>query len=165
MAVPSLPENFGNYAIRGIEEVVAPAPVSWLPTTIGWKVLAVCGLALAVWIGLRGLRRWQRNRYRRDAIKQLDNLADRPSDERLSGIAVLLKSTALTAWPRCEVAPLHGEPWVAWLEEAGAGFSQSSRSLLSRGQYLRPAAEDPRELETLSSEAAAWIRTHCGARR
>lgn len=163
MAVPALPENFGNYAIKGIEEVITPAPVSWLPTTAGWKLLALCALALACWFGLRALRRWQRNRYRRDALRQLDLLSTRSGAERLPAIAVLLKSTALAAWPRREVAPLYGEAWVAWLEGAGAVFSDESRKLLARAQYCREACGEDRDLDALSREAAAWIRAHRGA--
>ena len=163
MAAPALPENFGNYAIQGIEELIAPPPVSWLPVTLGWKLLAACAVALALWYGLKALRRWRGNRYRRDALRQLRELAARDCEDRLPAIAVLLKSTALAAWPRREVAPLSGAAWVAWLECAGAVFSPRSRSLLAGEQYMRGADVNAGDIELLSSEAAAWIRNHRGA--
>ena len=49
------------------------------------------------------------------------------------------------------------------LEGAGAVFSEKSRSLLARDQYRTGTGPDTRDLEALSREAAAWIRTHRGA--
>jgi hypothetical protein len=163
MAAPPLPENFGNYAIQGIAEVLPPEPVSWFPVTAGWQGLAVLGLGLAGWFAFRLLRRRQRNRYRREALRTLDGLRNLAPAQRLDAIAVVLKTTALEAWPRPEVAALSGTPWLDWLEDNGAGLSSASRQLLGAGQYRPATSTDADAMNTLQREVAAWIRLHRGA--
>lgn len=163
MAVPPLPDAFGNYAIKGIEEVLPPDPVSWLPVTAGWKGLAILALAWFGWLVFKEYRRWLRNRYRRDALRELERTRGAEPAARLESIAVLLKATALAAYPRREVAPLHGSAWTGWLEAQGAGFSEQSRSLLASDQYRPASPADPAAVDQLAAEAARWIGNHRGA--
>lgn len=163
MAVPTLPDAFGNYAIKGIEEVLPPDPVSWLPVTTGWKTLALLLLGWALWLLFKAHRRWLRNRYRRDALRELQRIRNAAPTARLESIAVLLKATALAAYPRREVAPLHGNEWTRWLEAEGAVLSEDSRRLLADDQYRPGTAADAAAVDRLSAEAAQWIGKHRGA--
>ena len=65
MSLPPLPESFGNYAIRGIAEVLPPEPVSWIPVTTGWRLLGAAILLWVIYQGYRQYRAWRRDRYRR----------------------------------------------------------------------------------------------------
>jgi hypothetical protein len=162
MSVPELPDAFGNYAIKGIREVLPPDAISWMPATAGWKAVGVLALALACWFVVKRWRRWRANRYRREALAALSALAAAPPDEQLEAIAVLLKTSALNAWPRGEVAALSGQGWVAWLESADARLSPASRELLSTAQYRGTQAVDAAAVHNLAEEAAQWIRRHRG---
>lgn len=163
MAVPSLPDAFGNYAIKGIEEVLPPDPVSWLPVTAGWKGLAMLAVGWFAWLVFKGYRRWRRNRYRREALRELERIRSAEPAARLEAIAVLLKATALAAYPRGEVASLHGCAWTGWLDSEGAGLSDASRRLLASDQYRPGSAVDPAAVDKLAAEAARWIGKHQGA--
>ncbi len=162
--LPPLPDIFGNYTLRGITEVVAPDAVSWLPTAPGWRYL---GALLALWLFWRCWgywKKWLRNRYRRAALLELDQIAREQADDfrLLAAVSALLKATALQVYPRTEVASLSGACWPRWLNETspGASFSAGSVTMLS-GSVYRPAQALPRgELEKLIGEAAAWIRHH-----
>jgi hypothetical protein len=159
MSAPPLPDVFGNYAIKGITEVIPPDAISWLPTAPAWRVLAAAALLYALWRALKRGQRWWRNRYRREAIRQL-NLLDSNHSERLPAMACLLKATALAASPRAEIARLSGRDWVAWLNQQVPGaFSQQSAELLASIQY-RPATPPPEQLDTLRRECLYWIRHH-----
>ena len=57
--------------------------------------------------------RWRRNRYRRDAARALDSL--RGDDGTAPAVALIVKRTALTAYPRADVAHLYGADWAAFL--------------------------------------------------
>lgn len=163
MPVPKLPDAFGNYAIKGIEEVLPPDPVSWLPVTGGWKALAAMLIAWALWLLFKAHRRWRRNRYRRDALRELERTREAEPAARLESIAVLLKATALAAYPRREIAPLHGSEWTGWLEAEGAELSEDSRRLLASDQYRAAPAMDPDAVDRLATEAARWIDNHRGS--
>lgn len=159
MSAPPLPEVFGNYAIRGIQEVMPPEPVSWWPATSGWLVVAAILLAWLARLGWRRWRLWQRDRYRREALAQLAMLAQEPT-ERLQSTAIILKITALAAYPRQEVASLSGDQWLDWLSRRGARFSDSSRTLLAQQQYRASATLDTAAVEQLVTETRAWVRDH-----
>ena len=164
MSLPPLPDAFGNYAIAGIEEIVGPEPVSWMPQTPAWLVVLLLILALLARLGWRRWRTWQHNRYRSLALEKLAKTGELPAPQRLQTISALLKATALHAYPREEVASLSGEPWVQWLELAAGRtvFSEGSRKLLQCGQYRQAEHADVPALGQLAEESAIWIGCHTG---
>ena len=159
-----LPDNFGNYAIAGIAEVLGPDPVAWLPQTPGWRILGAVIVVLLLRWSFRRYKTWRRNRYRRLALKELGRLEGETPGAALNRIAALLKAVALTAGSREEVAALSGEPWLDWLQAATDRpvFSDSSRRLLASGQYRPAATPDRAALAALIRESATWIRRHPG---
>ncbi len=164
MALPPLPDVFGNYAIRGIVEVLPPDPVSWLPSTSGWKLLFLLALLALGRTAWRHWRRWQRNRYRGVALSELHYYRDEslPGGVRLGGIAALLKATALQAFPRRDIASLSGESWLEWLDDSTDTpvFSDPSRTLLQETLYRVGAPPQATDLARLCQESAEWIRGH-----
>lgn len=159
MSAPPLPEVFGNYAIKGISEIIPPDAVSWLPTAPAWRVLAAVTLFFLLWRLVKRGQQWWRNRYRREACRQL-NFLDTDQGGTLQAMAGLLKATALAARPRAEIARLSGNGWVAWLNQQVPGaFSEQSGALLASIQY-RAAAPQPDQLDTLRRECLQWIKRH-----
>ena len=82
----------------------------------------------------------------------------------ISGLApatVLLRRTALAAFPRATVAPLAGTAWLAFLDRSydGQEFSQGAGRLLISAPYRRAAPGDD-EVEALVGVARRWIRRH-----
>lgn len=162
MSLPDLPDVFGNYAIRGIEELIAPGPISWLPTTAGWKVLGLFVALTGFYALYRRYRRWRANRYRREALAALEQIRTLPATAALAPTAALIKSTALAAFPRTEIASLSGERWSRWLQASCDTplFSSRSYSLLASGQYRAGDVIATDELDCLLQECARWIRKH-----
>ena len=160
---PPLPEVFGNYAIKGIEEVLAPAPVSWFPVTPGWQFLGLVLLLLLAWRAWLQLQRWRRNGYRRDALAHLKALRESgdPPVPQLLAIARLLKATAIAAYPRSAVASLSGRAWLSWLNSSTATplFSGPAAELLESAQYRRSAPQ-PTDMSALFKAAEQWIEAH-----
>ncbi len=112
--LPPLPESFGNPMLRGMHEILPPEAISWLPTAPGWYVLAaVLGVLLLRWLSTMA-RRWLRNGYRREALRRLSTLHDHNAINPIT-VNELLKTTAIVASSRREVATLTGDAWVVWL--------------------------------------------------
>ena len=85
MELPPLPDIFGNYAIRGIVEVLPPGAVSWWPQTDGWILVALLlAAALGRW-SWRRWQRWQRDRYRRTALAILAQQANDEAGQQVAG--------------------------------------------------------------------------------
>ena len=162
MSLPPLPETFGNYAIRGIAEVLTPTPVSWMPQTTGWVLLAAVVTGLLVRSGYRRYLRWRKNRYRREALVALARLDDDDAQSALIIIPRILKSAALAGFPRTEVAALSGDDWLNWLETTTDSpvFADSSRLLLADRQYRPAPAATPEELRRLRGDCESWVRLH-----
>ena len=124
----------------------------------------LAGLAWRAWLWLK---HWHHNRYRREALRELECL--KPDSRELNFVAALnalLKRTALAVYPRQRVAALNGQEWIAFLQgECDAqAFDNSSAALLTQGSYkIEPIAED--QAQALLAAAARWIREHRGVER
>jgi hypothetical protein len=138
-----------------LHDLVAPPPVPWWPPAPGW-IWVLSALAAALLIAaLRGFIRWQHHRYRREALAELtrQQTAISDPDQRVKAVAALaelLKRTALSAFPREQVAALTGARWLAFLDRTGAttGFSSATGALLENAAY------DPRRAATLDEAQA-----------
>jgi len=160
-------ETFGNYLVHGIDEIMLPEVISWWPSAPGWKVL---GLILLAWLVLRVVRlarRWWRNRYRREALRQLKQLQQQAGSKALDVVASLpyyIKVTALQAYPRAEVASLSGENWLTFLDAhySGPSFAEGTGRKLLAVSYL-PREQwqlDDNESGRLIQMAQQWIARH-----
>ncbi|MGI9285257.1 MAG: DUF4381 domain-containing protein [Pseudomonadales bacterium] len=160
-------DTFGNYLIRGIEEIALPEPVSWFPQTIGWKILALLALLFAAYKSYHAAKRWWRNRYRRSALlklKVLEEEADGDYSKVAAELPSLLKAAALHAYPRAQVAALSGESWLEFLDAHYSGPSFRSGT----GQHLLTIAYqsraqwhlEPADARTLITMCRRWLRQH-----
>ncbi len=152
-----------------LHDIVEPSRVPWWPPAPGWYYLFALLLLGSFALAVRAFIRWQTNRYRREALvewQRLQLLLADPSTraEALSGLAEVLKRTALSVFPRRQVAGLSGEEWLAFLDRTGKTDSFSTPA----GRLLEGAAYDPRLAATASEsevgQAASitkdWLADH-----
>ncbi len=159
-----------NPELQGLHEIFLPDPVRWLPQTVGWYALLGLVLLALPWWGYGRLRHFLANRYRRLALAELTALegelkASEKRAQALVKVPVLLKKTALSAFPRVEVAGLSGEKWMTFLDHTMGGkeFTEGPGRLLRELAYM-PASR----VEQLSEAGVAdlvrlvrrWIKRH-----
>ncbi len=138
-----------------------PAAVAWWPPAPGWWLLSlILMLALAVLLGWLWRHR-RRNRYRQLGLRRLQALRTRFATDGDAGrcradINALLKSVALHAYPRDEVAALHGAQWETFLERTSSGGVSFSGA--TSAHYRRNS--DATDVEQLYRAAATWIQRH-----
>ena len=87
----------------------------------------------------------QRNAYRRAGLTLLESA--HTADE----INVVLKRVALAVFPREQVASLHGEDWIQFMQSTCPGEPFAS---------LSPAEEATPATESFRASARTWIRKH-----
>ena len=112
-------DNFGNARVTGLKEVSLPEPVSMVPETWGWWILAGVVLLWLAYFGYLLYRHWRLNRYRSLALAELATIEAqwaRGEVGGLSGVPVLLKRTAMHALGREGVADLTGSQWLTFLD-------------------------------------------------
>ena len=125
-----------------LRDIHQPGMIETWPPALGWWILAGLGvlafLALCIWL----YRRWRANRYRREAIRELQSLhsnwqADSDDHAYLLALQSLLKRVALTGFPREDVASLTGEAWVQFLDQSTGSheFSIGESEVLIDGNY------------------------------
>ncbi|UGX98165.1 DUF4381 domain-containing protein [Bradyrhizobium barranii subsp. barranii] len=150
--------------VAGLIDFPLPREVSLWPQT--WEARLAIALLLAaicatVW-RVTHLRRV--NRYRREALAELDSIEQARNSvpsELLSKLTLLVRRTALAAFPRERVAPLVGPAWLAFLDRSYGGeeFSHGVGQLLASGPY-RQIPPDGAELQSLVRLLRRWIRGH-----
>lgn len=150
--------NFGNGMLHGIIEISLPEPVVWDFSAPGWTGVAMiiaAALSHRLW---KVWRAWQRNAYRRAAMRELDSWREQPWPSRIRGYPRLLKSVALHAFSRDEVAALSGAPWIGFLRQVAprARLDDEVAALLLAAAY-RPS-EHCNIDEQLARRCEQWVR-------
>jgi Domain of unknown function (DUF4381) len=152
-----------NDPVAGLIDIPLPTAISLWPTTWTSRIviaLLVSAAFLSIW---RFAQHWHANRYRRAALAELDQLLRSPNVGTASAdaaLALLVRRTALAAFPRDKIAPLAGPAWLAFLDQSYGGheFSNGVGRALETAPYARPrGAEDVTPLAEL---VRRWIRTH-----
>ncbi|ASV99290.1 DUF4381 domain-containing protein [Paraburkholderia aromaticivorans] len=158
--------------LQGLQELPLPAPVSYAPQTIGWWAVAIVLLGAVLLISWKASRRYGRQRYRRNALRELAaieaRLASGQTDPMqraamLAAIPRLLKRTSLEIAPRDQVAALTGDAWLAFLRRTQGRFDAQTGPLLTLASYAPPqqvARVSPDEAAALIRHARDWIEHH-----
>lgn len=161
---PPMMSPQGSDPLAELRDIHMPPPVDAWPPAPGWWILAIVGtLAAAAFIWWLW-RRWRANRYRREALAELDRLRqqyERDGDPLawLQQYETLLKRVALSRYPRAQVAPLTGEAWVRFLDRTGGQheFSLGPGQVLIDGNYRPDAQVDVARLDEIGR---TWIKRH-----
>ncbi|MGI9325627.1 MAG: DUF4381 domain-containing protein [Pseudomonadales bacterium] len=143
-----------------LHDIVRPEPVPFTPQTVGWAVIGIWLVLCIALIAWNRIVHWHRNRYRREALITLKNIAtstQKTSVPATLQIATLLKRTALVAYPRTQVANLYGSQWATFLKQSSKGDKQivAAADMLASAAYR--ADVDSKEL---IKPARRWIKIH-----
>lgn len=137
-----------------LHDFYQPPPPAWTPQTVGWYVIFALLAVLLLWLAVRCARRWKANAYRREALREVEQV---PMEE----LSALLKRTALAAWPREKVAPLSGAVWLQFLSETTeARLFDSAPANRVEEIAIRTVTLSDTETEQIRRAAAEWIRRH-----
>lgn len=148
-----------------LRDIHAPGMIETWPPAPGWWLLAALALAILLYGIYWLIQRWLANRYRREAMSELNELkntwaADGDDQLFLASLQQLLKRVALTRFPRDQVAGLTGEAWVQFLDRSTGShdFSMAAESeALIDGAYRKDANID---INALEEAARTWIEKH-----
>ena len=161
-------------SLQNLNDIVLPATVGWWPLAPGWYILLALLLIAFAWFGYRSLYRWMNDRYRRAALRELQLLADRmhatkerhaeERDAKLRQIPILLKRTALSAYPRSQVASLSGKDWFHFLNSTVKfpSFTESTASTLNMISYScgELSSVDSQAATALLNASRQWLKHH-----
>jgi len=157
-------------SLQNLHDIVIPAAPAWLPPAPGWYALSLTLLLLLTWGAWHRYRIWQRNRYRRQALVELDRLEQAwiqatATQRLLLPLPVLIKRAALAAYGRERVASLSGIPWLAFLDRTAGRplFDNAAGQLLLRCDYapqVECATVGQDAVRDLFMATRAWLTGH-----
>jgi len=156
-------------SLDNLQDIILPQAVSWWPLATGfWLLLAlllVWVLAIAICFSIR----YQKNAYRREALKYLGRIelqlvSPAGRSTALSEMAILLKRVALSVYDRSEVAQLSSDDWLQFLDKTGRthAFTGSAAAVLGRVNWQNGAADklSEKDLDSIKRTVRRWIRQH-----
>lgn len=143
--------------LEQLHGVLPPAPSSSLPA-IGWILLGGLLITALLALLLLLLNRWRRERYRRAALAELDQLPNNDAIRYATDVNQLLKRVAMTVCGREMIAEMHGDEWRDLLQKSVDTPLDSTTLYLLGGGLYQPAPHiDP---DRLQKTARLWIRKH-----
>ena len=149
-----------------IGELIEPDPIGFGFGAPGWTILVAILFMGVVVYGIVLLLRYQRNKYRREAITFLQLVSSSPdnNNQKLYKLAETLKRVALLSYGRVQQAGLYGTPWLNYLAERNKGkrvFSQDIEVAYIQSLYKGKLAEvNQVELDSMYAEGMYWIKSH-----
>ena len=161
-------------SLQNLNDIVLPGAVGWWPLASGWYYLIGLLLLGLAWLMYRVVKDWNRNRYRRAALTQLELLANdtRDADKRdasLRQLPILLKRTALSVYPRGGLASLTGKNWHDFLNSkvSKASFTESQLDLMDDISYSVGDLNrvDAKTADELFGACRLWLKHHEPANR
>jgi len=153
-----------------IYPIFLPEPVQFEPVTIGWYILAVVILLVTVFIIYRVIKKWEKNTYRRLAIKQLNEINQSliPAENchrAIQQISILLKRVALKSYRRQSVASLYGNEWITFLTTKSKRIKlhPSTTKIITESIYKSSGSVEDvnrEELNNFVTDVKKWIGGH-----
>lgn len=139
--------------LSALKDIHQPSEnISAWPLALGWWLLialAVVVMALALWAFIR----YQKNRYRREVLQQLQQLEPETDTTRfMQNLALLLKTVAVHS--NKQAASLHGEAWQVYLQQT---MPEELAYALAVGRYQADFNVDK---AALLAAAKQWVRRH-----
>lgn len=146
--------------LQALHPLREPTPVGWWPPAPGWWFLAALCLALLIAVAVWGWRRHRRNRYRRQALTELQALRTNgfPGSEQVQQINAVLKRAALMAYGTTRVAPLGGDEWIRFLDATLPHKRQAFAGI--DGDILYTPEPSSATTEAFAEAATIWVRHH-----
>lgn len=146
-----------------LEPLFEPEPVPFTFNTPAWYVLGILLLILSIYVFFLQLKKYKKNRYRRDALKALGALNLSYSNDFniiLNEIRIVLKQLAIHRYGRLTVASLYGQDWLEFLESKGKGTPFKKYNILIKQDAFLGSEKEKQNVIDLVEVSKNWIKTH-----
>jgi hypothetical protein len=152
-------------SLQNLNDIVVPAATGWWPLAPGWYFLSGFILIAMAWFSYRAFKRWRR----RSALQELQLVEKEMQiaakrDSSLRQVPILLKRTALSAYPRNEVASLTGESWHDFLNSTvrQPAFTDTAFSTLETVSYNsgQLSSVDDHAAIAMVDASRHWLQHH-----
>lgn len=144
-----------------LKDIHLPKPIGWWPLAPGWYILIGLILFMAIILAYSFYKKYRNALAKKHALVLLNTYQKEYSEEyngsqTSARISELLRRVALVYYPREQVASLHGEKWLNFLNETSKGIDFNLvKDLLLDAPFK---TEETMDLKPLFNTAQRWIR-------
>ena len=146
----------------GLRDIHLPDAISWWPLAMGWWMLVVAAVVVALVFIVRYARHWRHRaaqRALRKTIAAIESGAD-PSACALNASTILRRFAMTMAADGKEIAGLVGNAWLDYLDSRWdrSEFMGESGQLLLSSPYQPPHGPAPEESLALCELCMDWVK-------
>lgn len=148
-------------ALAQLKDIHLPESIGWWPLAPGWYVVMLLALFLMITVGYFAYKRHTNALAKNQALELLNTYKEQYEKDRNAQLASariseLLRRVALVYYPRSEVASLHGDAWVEFLNQTGKGVDfKPVQSMLLDSPFK---TSETVNLKPLITRAQRWIK-------
>lgn len=144
----------------GKMELKEPSGIGFTFDAIGWKILLSVFILLAV-IGLiYFVVNYKKNKYRREALLQIEYFDSSVGLNYCTQILGVLKSVAIQVYGRENVAELNGCSWYLFLDKTSADDRWFEMTDVLNDLILKEVVLDGKNQDKLVRISKFWIKKH-----
>lgn len=144
-----------------LESLYEPDPIGFSFDAPGWYGVGILLIFLLLYSLTKFIIRYQRNAYRREAMKTLVGIGQTALDDRdkVKEVLIVLKLVAIKTYGRTKVASLFGVEWLNFLENTGkaTAFTEFKDTV---GDLIYSTHEDTVDIGQFMTLSKNWIKTH-----
>lgn len=150
-----------NSALAPFNEPEVALTINHWPQTWGWYCLLVAGVILGLLKIHAQMKKWWRNRYRREALRRLQHTASQPMRKRLLAAHELLKIVSVYLYGREMIAPLNDTDWYDLLNGSvdTPTFTKEQQSSVHQALYGGLELTET-DIYAYLSAVESWLKMH-----
>lgn len=141
-----------------LKDIHLPALIGWWPPAPGWWLVLVLLPTAGYWL-YRRLTRKTTLRAAHMVLAELRSQTELDPTTRLRELSALLRRVTISCDPRSQVAHLHGDAWLKFLDQdlADSPFSTGAGRCLADAHY-RPTAPADLDLNAVFALCESWLQ-------
>lgn len=142
-------------------DIIEPEVIRFSFNTPGWYVLAFLFGLILIFLFVKWVIKYRKNRYRREAIKQIIELQQSSQEESiLNQVLVILRLTAISAFGRKQVAQLSGKEWINFLDSKVKNKLFANYDSFIQGFVYKGVVPEKNKVDEIIQLSIKWIKTH-----
>lgn len=153
-----------NIDLSELEPLYEPGAVQFSFQTPGWYILFGLTGIILLFIILKWIQNYNKNKYRREALKNLEAIERRYHTKNegsyLNEVFVLLKIVAIQKFGRETVASSFGESWLKFLEEKGKNTPFQKHAAVVSAVLYESGDVGSADAKQIFELTRKWIKTH-----